>query len=77
MDVKNIEKGKEVLIALSIDDIKKLCNVLYNTDNKEKNNSYWQLYSDMMIVRDLCEYGHIDNFCLEQVQEARRKIIEF
>lgn len=77
MNVKNITKGKDVLVALSIDDIKTLCNALYNTDNKEKDNSYWKLYSDMMIARDLCEYGHIDNFCLEQVKKARNQIIEF
>lgn len=77
MNVRNITKGKDVLITLSIDDIKKLCNILYNVDNREKDNSYWQLYSDMMIARDLCEYGHIDNFCLEQVEKARSQIIKF
>lgn len=77
MDVRSITKEKEVLVTLSIDDLKTLCNILYNADNKEKDNSYWKLYSDMMIVRDLCEYGHIDNFCLEQVEKARSQIIEF
>lgn len=76
MNVRNITKGKDVLITLSIDDIKTLCNILYNVDNR-KDNSYWQLYSDMMIARDLCEYGHIDNFCLEQVEKARSQIIQF
>lgn len=33
-----------------------------------------QLYSDMMIDRDLCQYGHVDNFCLRNVVACRNDI---
>lgn len=30
-----------------------------------------QLYSDMMMARDLCRYGHVDDFCLHNIVKCR------
>ena len=72
MNIQNISKeNKEATITLSADELVKICNVLYGTADKEKTDLYYQLYSEMMIARDMCQYGHIDNFCLENIVKCR------
>ena len=59
-----------------------ICNALYlhskeqDLQSKEQktNDHFLQLYSDMMIARDLCQYGHVDNFCLRNVVACRNDI---
>lgn len=72
MDIINISKTKKTAtVSLSADELVKLCNVLYHATDKDKNNLYNQIYSNMMIARDLCQYGHIDDFCLERIVKCR------
>ena len=40
----------------------------------KKNEKFLQLYSDMTMARDLCQYGHVDNFCLRNVVACRNDI---
>ncbi len=76
MKIQNISKNKkEVLVELSADELTIICNALYSQSEETKgDNNFLQLRSDMMIIRDLCQYGHIDNFCLKKVLECRNKI---
>lgn len=72
MNIQNIsKKDREVTVELSADELVKLCNVLYSTEEKNKNELYYQLYSELMMARDLCQYGHVDNFCLGNIVECR------
>lgn len=76
MNIFSISKTKrEVTLSLSSDELVKICNVLYNAAEEQRNNVYHNLYADMMIARDLSQYGHIDNFCLDRVVEERSKIV--
>lgn len=76
MDIYEISKERsEVTVKLSKDDLVNICNSLYLQFDKNKNNiRFLQLYSDMMMIRDLCQYGHIDNFCLDRITECRNII---
>lgn len=75
MKVQNISKDRKVLVELSSDDLTIICNALYSQSKEEGEvNSIFQLCSDMLIVNDLCKYGHIDNFCLEKIVECRNRI---
>lgn len=73
MNIQSISKSdREVTVILSADELVKLCNILYHAPDKDKNELYHKLYGQLMIVRDLCQYGHIDNFCLGKVVEQRQ-----
>lgn len=70
MKINTIKRNEEVTISLSGSDLKNLCDIL-------KNSNYYELYADLLIAKDLCNQGYIDNLCLEQVEKARNQIIKF
>ena len=71
MNIQNIsKKDREVEIKLSVDELVKICNTFYQTEER-KDDLYHKLYSELMIARDLCLYGHIDNFCLSEIVKNR------
>ncbi len=76
MNIENISKEKgEVLVRLSKDDLVGICNALYRqTEEQENKENILQLYSDMMMARDLCQYGHIDDVCLQNIVKCRSGI---
>ena len=74
MEIMNISKeDKEVVLTLNADELVRLCNVLY-AQEKYDDNLHHKLYGDLMIARDLCQYGDIDDFCFERIAECRSKI---
>ena len=74
MNIENISKEKgEVLVRLSKDNLVVICNALYRQTQENKENIL-QLYSDMMMARDLCQYGHVDNFCLHNIVKCRSEL---
>lgn len=73
MNIHSISKEKRnVIVELDANDLVIICNALYAQlrENKEKEN-FLQLYSDAMMARDLCQYGHVDNFCLHNIVKCR------
>lgn len=76
MNIFSISKTKrEVTLSLSSDELVKICNALYKTPEELRNNLHHKLYADMMIARELSQYGHIDDFCLDRIVEERKKIV--
>lgn len=73
MNIQTISKGKkEVMVELTADDLGIICNALYaQLGEKKHNDTFMQLYSDMMMTRDLCRYGHVDDFCLHNIVKYR------
>lgn len=72
MNIQNIsKKDRAVEIKLSADELVKICNIFYQTEGRKKDDLYHKLYSELMIARDLCQYGHIDNFCLSEIVKNR------
>ncbi len=76
MNIQNISKDKrEATIELSADDLVIICNALYSQlDEKKSDEKFLQLYSDMMMARDICQYGHVDNFCLHNIVKCRNSV---
>lgn len=76
MNIQTISKEKrEVMVELTADDLVIICNALYVQSGEKKNNDYFmQLYSNMMMARDLCQYGHIDDFCLHNIVKCRSQL---
>ena len=76
MNIQNISKEKRnVIVELNADDLVIICNALYSQfDEKKDKENFLQLYSDAMMARDLCQYGHVDNFCLGNIVKCRNGI---
>jgi hypothetical protein len=68
------KKDKEAVVRLSSDELVKLSNVLYNAPDEDRNDIYYKLYGDIMLARDLSQYGHIDAFCFERISKCREKL---
>lgn len=75
MEIINISKNEnEAIVRLSSDELVKLANVLYHAPDSDKNDLYYKLYGEIMLVRDLSQYGHIDGFCFEKISDCREKL---
>ena len=76
MNITNISKeSREVKVSLTADELILLCNMMHE-QRKEKDNDekLLQLYSEMIIARDLCQYGSLDNFSLQSIVKCRNSI---
>lgn len=77
MDIQNLSKEHAtVTVKLKADELVLICNLFYmaQTEKEKKTEKFLQLYSDMMLCRDLCQYGHVDNFCLSEITKCRNNI---
>lgn len=79
-DVTIVEISKEhraAKVELGTDELVALCNGLYQiTKESDVGEIYLRLYSDLMLARDLSQYGHIDSFCLSKIVGCRERIHE-
>ena len=77
MNILSVSKEKnEAVVRLTSDDLVKLSNVLYHAPDSDKNDIYYKLYGDVMLARDLSQYGHIDGFCFDRIATCRKKLKE-
>ena len=76
MNINSISKeNSESVITLTSSELVTLCNVLYEkTVGESASKTALKLYADLMIARDLSQYGHIDAFCLERIIKCRERI---
>lgn len=76
MNIQNLSKDKrEATVELSAGDLVMICNALYSQrDEKKDDEHFLRFYSDMMLARDLCQYGHVDNFSLHNIVQCRNNI---
>ena len=76
MNIQSISKEKsEAIVTLTSSELVTLCNVLYEkTVGEDASKTALKLYADLMIARDLSQYGHIDAFCLECIIKCRERI---
>lgn len=75
MNILSISKeDNEAIVKLSSDELVKLGNIFYNVSDDKKDNLYYKLYGEIMLVRDLSQYGHIDGFCFERIADCRSKL---
>lgn len=83
MDIQNISKeSRECTIKLSVDELVMICNSFHHAEkNYEHSDLFHNLFSEMIIANNLCQYGHLDNFALSQIikkrNETENKLIGF
>ena len=80
MNILSVSKEKrEAVIKLDASELVMLCNVMYHADKdeyKDRHEDFYRVYNNLMLVRDLSQYGHIDDFCLNSIVKAREKMKE-
>lgn len=81
MNIENISKSeKQVTLTLNKDELVMLCNIMYGAkrtnEDETKRELFHKTYADMMLARDLSQYGHIDNFSLAQIIKERNSCSE-
>lgn len=81
MNIENISTSKEqVTLTLNKDELVMLCNIMYGAkranEDETKRELFHKTYADMMLVRDLSQYGRIDNFSLTQIMKERNSCSE-
>ena len=76
MNIQSVSKEKRnVVVELDADELVILCNVLHTQMGEQKRKEKTlNLYSDMMLARDICQYGRVDNFCLSNIARCRNSI---
>ena len=78
MNILSISKKEnKAVIEFDSDELVTLCNVLYRATVEDGAHiGHYRLYDGLMLARDLSQYGHIDNFCLDRIVECREKAKE-
>lgn len=73
LNIQSISKEKrEAVVTLNSDELVLLCNLMYQAPKEYQNRQLTnQLHSEMMIARDLSQYGLIDNFSIGRIVAAR------
>ena len=78
MTIISVSKEKNsAVVQLDSNELVALCNVLYKTTKDDNTKAIiYELYGNLMIARDLSQYGHIDAFCYEKIGACRDKVKE-
>ena len=76
---KILKEEGEVTVVLSSAELVTICNAFYAVLNKDKDvdfnkRSTSKLYSEMIIANSICQYGHIDDFDLNQIVKHRKVV---
>lgn len=58
-----------VTVTFNSTELVDICNSLYR--DKDRNNETNILYADLMMVRDLSQYGNIDDFSFTEIMKQR------
>lgn len=76
MNIQSISKeNANANVTLSASELVLIYNMFHEQLAKEKSNpKFLELYGDLMLARDLCQYGHVDNFCLGGIVKCRNSI---
>ena len=77
MNIKNITKStNQVNMTLEKDELVMLCNVMYRAKeagvDEIKSALFHKLYADLIMVTNLCQYGHVDDFAFNLIMDERK-----
>lgn len=70
-------KDKEVDVVLNEDELLKIRNAMHtyekHNEDSEKDGYFQQLYAEILVALDVCQYGHLDNYSLSKIVEHQVK----
>ena len=67
---------RKATITLDSCELVELCNAMYfaSTEKEITNQKrFYHIYGDLMMARDLSQYGHLDGFSFNSIAECREK----
>lgn len=75
MQILNMSHEKQtVVVELNSSELVKLNNALFHAPEEDRGTLFYKLRSEMILARDLCQYGHVDDFSLARIVECRKKV---
>ena len=73
MTLLNLSKQDRIAtVSLTADELIILCGALHEYTRHNEKPIIYKLYAGLMI-RDLTEYGHIDNVCFDMVADCYKR----
>ena len=70
MKIITVDSSKnEATITLNSTELVAICNSLFRDTERKPNTN--RLYADFMLIRDLSQYSHVDDWCLSRIVEQR------
>lgn len=77
MNIKNISKNDgQVVMTLNKDELTVICNTMYYHEkaggDEAKRELFHRVYADLILAKDLCQYGHIDDFSFSCITRERK-----
>lgn len=77
MTIVSISKEKrEATITLDASELVELCNAMFHAKGKRDSQRFYHIYGNLMMVRDLSQYGHLDGFSFDSIAQCREKANE-
>lgn len=75
MTINSVSKDSgKATFTLNASELVTLCNAMHHAKDKTNNPCFYHIYSNLMMMRDLSQYGHIDNFCFDQIIKCRENM---
>lgn len=69
MTINSLSRNNRIVdVSLSSSELVEICNYIYKVKESEQIDS--RLYRQMMIARELSQYGHIDELGFESISEC-------
>lgn len=77
MTILSVNKqNNDAVIKLNSDELVELCNVLHKAKDTNRHAIFYKMYGNMMLARDLSQYGSVDAFSFEKIAQCRAKASE-
>ena len=74
MTLLNLSKQDRIAtVSLTADELIILCGALHEYTRHNEKPIIYKLYAGLMMIRDLTEYGHIDNVCFDMVADCYKR----
>lgn len=75
MTINSVSKdNREATLTINNTELVTLCNAMYHAKDEMNNPCFYHIYGNLMMIRDLSQYGHIDGFCFDGITKCRKRI---
>ena len=67
---------RKATITLDAGELVELCNAMFHAKGERDNQRFYHIYGNLMMARDLSQYGHLDVFSFDSNAQCREKANE-
>lgn len=77
MVINSISKDSgKATFTINADELVTLCNAMRHAKDTMKNPCFYRIYGNLLLIRDLSQYAHIDTLCFKMISERRENMKE-